>query len=70
MEIRKLVQDGVPISRIAELLGRDWKTVAKAASAEHRPAYRRPRASKLDPYKGFIEARLKEAPYTGRRIWR
>jgi transposase len=24
--------------------------------------------SKLDPYKGFIEAKIKEAPYTGRRI--
>ena len=69
MEVRKLVQDGVPITRIAEMLGRDWKTVAKAALAEHRPAYRRGvRASKLDRYKGFIEARLKEAPYTGRRI--
>ena len=31
MDIHKLVKDGVPISRIAELLGRDWKTVAKAA---------------------------------------
>jgi IS30 family transposase len=28
MDIHKLVKDGVPISRIAELLGRDWKTVA------------------------------------------
>lgn len=69
MDIRKLVRDGVPISRIAELLGRDWRTVAKASKAEHRPSYRRgQRSSKLDPYRGFIEAKIKEAPYTGRRI--
>ena len=48
MDVRKLVKDGVPISRIAEMLGRDWKTVAKAAKQEHAPAYRRrERPSKL-----------------------
>jgi transposase len=51
------------------MLGRDWKTVAKAAKTEQTPSYRRgERSSKLDPYKGLIEAKLKEAPYTGRRI--
>lgn len=69
MEIRKLVQDGVAIAKIAQALGRDWKTIAKAAKAEHIPKYtRKPRESILDPYKAFIQAKLAEAPYTARRI--
>lgn len=69
MKIRQMVQEGIPLVQIAGLLGRDRKTVAKAAENEHAPAYRRsPRPSKLDAYKPFLEAKLEEAPYTARRL--
>jgi len=70
MEIRNLAKEGVPIARIAELLGRDWKTVAKAAKAEHKSHYVRTqkKPSKLEPYQGFIQAKLQEASYTVPRL--
>jgi len=69
MNIRQMVQEGVPMVQIAGLLGRDRKTVAKAAQSEHAPVYQRlTRPSKLDAFKPFLEAKLNEAPYTARRL--
>lgn len=69
MNIRQMVQEGVPVVQIAGLLGRDRKTVAKAAGNEHAPRYQGgPRSSKLDPYKPFLEVKLGEAPYTAKRL--
>lgn len=70
MKIRQLNQQGVPIARIAELLGRDWKTIAKAAKEPHAPKYKRTRTrpSKLDPYKALVQTKLAEAPYTATRL--
>lgn len=71
MDVPKLKKNAVPISRIAEMLGKDWKGVAKAAKSEHTPGYQREvRASKLDPYKDFIEARLKSRRTRGEESWR
>lgn len=69
MKIRQMVREGVPLVQVARLLGRDRKTVAKAAGSGHTPAYRRgPRPSKLDVYKAFLEAKVGEAPYTAKRL--
>ena len=63
MNIRQMVQEGVPVVQMARLLGRDRKTVAKAAGSEHVPCYQRgPRSSKLLWPETISSARALPAP--------
>lgn len=59
-EIREMHRQGLSISDIAELTGRDRKTVRKWLIQPGPPRYgpRAPRPSKLDPYKPYIDQRL------------
>jgi len=59
-EIHELKRQGLSVSAISSLTGYDRKTVRKYLSAEAPvPTYgpRSPRASKLDPYKPYLEQR-------------
>lgn len=59
-EIRALQRQGLSIKQISDQLGCDRKTVRKYLKDCRSPKYgpREPRASKLDPFKAFIEQRL------------
>lgn len=60
-EIQELKRQGLSVSAISTLTGHDRKTVRKyLASAAPVPVYgpRAPRASKLDPFKPYIDQRL------------
>jgi transposase len=62
--IKHLQQQGVSIRAIARQLGIDRNTVRRALRREGLPKYIRttPRASKLDPFKPYLERRLVECP--------
>jgi transposase len=62
--IKHLQQQGVPIRAIARQLGIDRNTVRRALRREGLPKYTRTsrRASKLDPFKPYLERRLLECP--------
>jgi transposase len=62
--IKHLQQQGVSIRAIARQLGIDRNTVRRALRREGLPRYIRttPRASKLDPFKPYLERRLVECP--------
>lgn len=64
VDIRALHQQGYTIKQIARELGLARNTVRKALREEHSPQYshRTPRASKLDPYKDYLRARLGQIP--------
>lgn len=65
-EIRQLRRDGLSISEIARLTGRNRRTVRKyLSSSMTRPQYRqqKPRESKLSPYVAYLEARLKQGAW-------
>lgn len=67
--IKHLHKEGVPISRIAEELGINRKTVAKAIKDEERPEYKRQhRGSMLDPYKDYIKQRVEKYDLTATRV--
>lgn len=69
--IKYLHKEGVPVSRIADELGINRKTVAKAIKDDERPAYKRQfRGSMLDPYKEYIKQRLGKYDLTATRILR
>jgi transposase len=62
-EIRSLRRQGVSISGISRLTGRDRSTIRKYLDPSiTKPVYRRraKRESKLAPYEAYLEARLKE----------
>ncbi|QBQ54426.1 IS21 family transposase [Nitrosococcus wardiae] len=62
MEIRILHRQGLGIRAIARRLGVSRNTVRKALRGEEPPRYRRRvRASKLDPYKDYLRARVEAA---------
>lgn len=67
VEIRDLSRKGVSVSEIARRTGRDRKTVRKAL-AEGKPKVEREkgeRASKLDPYREYLERRIDEGCLNG-----
>jgi transposase len=62
MEIRILHRQGLGIRAIARRLGVSRNTVRKVLRGEEPPCYRRTvRASKLDPYKEYLRARVEAA---------
>jgi len=70
--IRQLYNKGVTISEIARRTGFSRMTVRKYAKSHHCPKYTRDKGvySVLNPYKGYIENKLSEAPYTAKRLYR
>jgi len=63
--IKYLHREGVPVSRIAQELGINRKTVAKVIKDDERPEYKRQsRGSMLDPYKDYIKQRLEKYDLT------
>jgi len=59
--MRQLLREGVPIARIARRLGVSRQTVYNWIAAENagvEEPRRRRRASKLDPYRAYVESRL------------
>jgi len=70
--IRDLYSQGFGISEIARQTGFDRKTVRKYLRLKNLPEpQKRPgRKSKLDPYKPYIQEKLKEGPYTAARLYR
>lgn len=69
--IRKMLEDGIPVSEIAEQLGCSRNTVYKYAEDSAKPVYKKRAAkpSKLDPFKQYIRTRLDIAPFTARRLF-
>ncbi|WP_051276694.1 IS21 family transposase, partial [Desulfovirgula thermocuniculi] len=63
-------QQGVPKSRIAEMLGIDRKTVSRALQQDSYPQERKKKPSILDPYKPYIEERLNKYDLTATRLFR
>lgn len=71
--IHKLKRQGLSVSEIARMLGCDRKTVRKyleqpPAMPHYRP--RAPRASKLDPFQGWIEERLQAGVWNAQVLFR
>jgi transposase len=66
------VKQGLSVSEIARQTGHDRKTIRKYLSTEQKPQYQKAgQVSKLEPYKNYIELRLKEVPeVSNRRILR
>ena len=64
VDIRSLHKQGYTIAAIVRELGVARNTVRRALRQDQSPRYtrRKPRASKLDPYKDYLKARLREFP--------
>jgi len=60
MDIKDMKRQGLTITRIAEITGRDLKTVRKYLKRKEPPKYasRPPVESKLDEFKSYIEKRM------------
>ena len=67
--IEQLAQRGLSVSAIARQVGADRKTVRKWLRGESAPPEREARPSRLDPYKGFLKARLEAADFTAQRLF-
>jgi len=70
--MRDLHHQGLNISQIARETGYHRNTVRKYLTSQTMPAPvpRRPRPSKLDAYKGYIQDRIADYPLTATRIFR
>lgn len=70
--IRDLHHQGLNISQISRETGYHRNTVRKylAAQTVPIPASRRTRPSKLDPYKAYIQQRIRDYPLSAARIYR
>lgn len=69
--IHSYYQEGMPISRIAQEVGVDRKTVYRALSQEsYQVKERKTKSSILDPYKPYIEERLSKYNLTATRLFR
>jgi transposase len=69
--IRQLYKKGLTISAIARQVGVDRKTARKYVSLLSYPKDgRKNKESKLDTYKAYLDAMLKDAPYTSTRLFR
>lgn len=64
VDIKSLIHEGRSIREIARITGLSRNTVRRYLREETPPRYspRPPRSSLLDPYKPYIEARLKQMP--------
>ena len=63
------IGEGLSKSRTADRLGMSRNTVGRLLSLDDPPRYRRkPRGSKLDPYKGSIAVMLAEDPRAPARV--
>lgn len=63
--IKRLFEvESCPIAEIARRVGRDRKTVRRALLAQNVPVYVRvhKRPSKIDPFKGYVQERVREYP--------
>ena len=70
--IRDLHHQGLNISQISRETGYHRNTVRKYLAAQTMPipASRRTRPSKLDPYKAYIQQRIRDYPLSAARIYR
>jgi transposase len=70
--IRDLHHQGLTISQISRETGYHRNTVRKYLAAQTMPipASRRTRPSKLDPYKAYIQQRIRDYPLSAARIYR
>lgn len=70
MDIRQLHKQGLSIRAISRRLGINRKTVRKALNQDHPPGrQKRRKPSQLDPFKPYIETRLRDYPeLTAKRI--
>ncbi|RLE09785.1 IS21 family transposase [Candidatus Aerophobetes bacterium] len=72
MDIQSMYRRGLSISEIARRVGRSRKTVRKYLSEPQKiPEYTRKikRKSKLDPYKDFLLARMREGVFNGQKLF-
>jgi len=69
--IKEMRLKGMSITQIAEETGRDRKTIRKWLLKETHENYpaRKPRPSKLDPFKDFIRTRMAEGCQNARIIF-
>jgi len=69
--IRDLYSQGFSIGAISRSTGHARETVRKYINKKTspEPQKRPPRPSKLDPYKPYIEVKIKEGPYTAARLF-
>lgn len=68
--IKTLGDNGVPKARIAQQLGIDRKTVDRALQRDEAQASSRgSRGSKLDPFKPYIQRRLKVYDLTAKKLF-
>lgn len=72
MEIRNLINQGMPKAEIARVFGIDRKTVSKYAEADQYQLYERvPKVCKIDPYREYVKKRLEEYPLLSiKRVYR
>jgi transposase len=69
-EAARLHEAGVPLQRIAGLLGAERRTVRSWLRAGHAPLWRKPpRGSILDPYREHLERRWAEGCRNAARLW-
>jgi transposase len=69
MDVKMLLSQGLSQRAVARRLGLSRNTVAKLAGEAAPKPYQKPaRTSKLDPYKPYLESRLKEYPLSGVRL--
>lgn len=69
MNIKELSKDGVPIRQIAEMTGHSRNTVRKVLRGEHELKYQgTARASKLDPFKEYVQKRYEETGLSAVRL--
>lgn len=72
LDIKDLKRQGLNISQIAKLTGKDRKTVRKYILRREVPAYiERPKQpSKLDPFKKYVEDRMDQGMDNGEKMFR
>jgi transposase len=70
--IRDLARQGLSITDIAYRMGCDRKTVRKYLTYPDQPRYtaRVPQASKLDPFKSYVQQRLDQGVYNCEVLYR
>jgi hypothetical protein len=70
--IRELARQGLSITDIAQRLGCDRKTVRKYLLHPDQPRYaaRPPQASKLDPFKSYVQQRLETGVFNCEVLYR
>ena len=72
MEIKKLYQEGVSISELSRHLGYDRKTIRKAIRSQEVESKlnqgEKRKTSKLDPFKPYIEQRMRFGVLNAERI--